>query len=44
MSGSKTPEYYFKRLEKSDTIDPMGLFRPENPSDPSEFYWTVAGI
>lgn len=44
MSGSQLPEFYFKKLPNSEAVDPMGLFRPQNPSDPSEFYWTVGGV
>lgn len=37
------PKFYFKTLPNSKSIDSMGLFHPDNPSDPKEFYWTVAG-
>lgn len=44
MSGDQLPSYYFTNLPNSYDVDPMGLFRPDNPSDPEEFYWTVEGI
>jgi len=44
MSGSQNPQYSFQRLPNSQVVDSMGLFRPDNPSNPKEFYWTVGGV
>jgi len=45
MSGSKKPQYWIRPSSpNSNTPDSMGLFRPQNPTNPAEYYWTVVGM
>jgi len=44
FSESQMPAFWFRPLPNSNSLDPMGLFRPQNPTNPNEFYWTVVGM